>query len=142
MVLRKPKGYSAWLVTWEWFGEHAKREEKIAAILNPRWAGERVAEYVEFLYAESEYTLEERARFVLTKAKNPYPARFGSLRGVRWTGQVFCGHNPWLFARLVDNLTIQGDETGREQAAWNERPKPDLTRLPGLDATSRNRRDD
>jgi hypothetical protein len=28
----------AWLVTWEWAGDHARREDKVAAIFNSRRA--------------------------------------------------------------------------------------------------------
>lgn len=133
MARKNSNGYSAWLVTWEWSGEQQKREPKVVAVFDPRWSGEHVREYVEFLYAQYEYTLEERAKLVLTKSKNPYPAQFGDLGGVPWTGQIFCGHNPWLFARLVENLSTMRDETGGELATWQERPKPDITRPPGLE---------
>jgi len=67
----------AWLVTWEWCGEHAKRDDKIAGIFNPRFGGVRVRELVEIRYA-NEYTLSERMDLARGRP-NPYPAKFGTL---------------------------------------------------------------
>jgi hypothetical protein len=117
----------AWLVTWEWAGEHAKRKDKVAAIFNSRLSAERIREFVEFIYL-SEYCLGERMAYALHKDKNPYPAHFGSLKGVKREGQIHCGHNPHLFARLVDDLAVERDEHGNEKATWKERPKPDIKR--------------
>ena len=51
---------TAWLVTWEWVGEHAERKDKVASILNYRLSEKNVAEYMERLYADSYYSLSER----------------------------------------------------------------------------------
>ena len=50
----------AWLITWEWVGDHAKVENKVAAILSYRLSGKIVREIVELLYANNYYTLRER----------------------------------------------------------------------------------
>jgi len=46
----KPKKVKAWLVTWEWIGDHAKRPDKVAEILDPRLPAEQVRRIVELLY--------------------------------------------------------------------------------------------
>jgi hypothetical protein len=56
-----------------------------------------------------------------------YPAQFGILNNVPWGGEITCGHNPWLLARLVDDLTVEADADGKERATSKERPKPDLS---------------
>jgi hypothetical protein len=116
----------AWLVTWEWVGDHAKRADVIAALLNPRLSAKRVGDIVELLYANEYYSLGERMAYIPKKKKNPYPAVFGRVDGVQWRGQITCGHNPFLFARLVDDLRVAFDERGTEQATWKERPPPNL----------------
>jgi hypothetical protein len=121
--IRKRK---AWLVTWEWSGDHAKVAEKVVAIFNPRIGGERIRELVELLYIQSGASLAEKLSWAVDRADNPYPAKFGSLNGVPWQGEIECGHNPWLFARLVDDLWVEAGEDGKEGARWKERPKPDL----------------
>lgn len=114
----------AWLVTWEWLGDHAKREEKVAAIFDSRLSGKRVREFVELLYLTENSSLSDRVKWARNKKLNPYPARFGTLDGGPWEGQIRCGHNPLLFARLVDDLTVKIDAEGKEIATWKERPKP------------------
>ena len=115
----------AWLVTWEWCGDHAKRDDKVAAIFNPRFSAERVRELVEFIHLSAMYTLGEQAACAQNKKRNPYPADFGATQyGVTWTGEIFCGHNPYLYARLVDDLAVEDEGEGKGKVLWNERPKP------------------
>jgi hypothetical protein len=114
----------AWLVTWEWVGDHAKRDDKVAAIFDPRLGGARVREFVEFLYLTGYYTLSERIACAQHRAQNPYPAQFGqTLEGDPWEGEIYCGHNPYLRARLVDDLTVERDADGNERAVWKERTR-------------------
>ena len=113
----------AWLVTREWAGDCAAAEEKdrIVAVLNSRLSAERVREIVELLYVNATYSLSERLEYANRKQFNPYPAQFG------WTaGEVTCGHNPWLYARIVDQLQIERDEAGEEKLTWQppSRPRP------------------
>jgi hypothetical protein len=61
------------------------------------------------------------------KKSNPYPATFGTLDGVPWDSEVRCGHNPFLFARRVDDLTIETDVNGNEKATWTERERPNTS---------------
>jgi hypothetical protein len=118
----------AWLVTWEWCGDHAKGQQKVAAILNPRFSGRRVREFVEALYINDAdtFTLSERLALALDRSKNPYQAQFGRIDGVPWEGRIYCGHNPFLFARLVDGLILERDEHHQEKARWQDCPKPKL----------------
>jgi hypothetical protein len=113
-------GRTVWLVTWEWAGDHAEPEERVAAILNRRVPAERVREIVELLYANEYLSLSERAAVALNPKKRPYPARFGSASGLVWDGEILCGHNPWLRARQV---RLQTDVPG--EVTWEELPRPD-----------------
>jgi hypothetical protein len=104
-------------------GDHAQPERKIAAVLRPQLSGRRVRELVEFLYASLEYRPFEQLEIVFGLRSNPYPATFGSLKDGAaglWQGEVICGDNPWLRARLVDNLIISPDG----EPTWEERPRP------------------
>jgi hypothetical protein len=121
-VRRKMK---AWLVTWEWAIDNAKRDEKVAAVFSPHWGPNRVREFVEFLYMTENYTVSERMACALPKGQNPYPAEFGRTpEGIPWTGEIECGHHPFLFARLVDDLMVEFITDGEEKVTWKERPKP------------------
>ncbi len=116
----KPGRISAWLVTWEWIGNHAKRKDKIAAVLNWRLTRERVAEIIEMIYANEYYTLEERVAFAKDRKLNPYQAQYAA-------GRISCGHNPFLEARLVDNVYVTKDFEGCEQLMWQDRKRPDMS---------------
>lgn len=107
-------------MTWEWIGDHAKPERKVAEVLNPRMSPERVREIVELVY-HRDSSLAEKMRWRLCKQIQPYPAEFQTIDGVPWKGQVVCGHNPSLLARLVDDLKVDFGAEGTEQASWTER---------------------
>lgn len=115
-----------WLVTWESAGTHAPppRGQLIAAVYAARRSAESVAQALEVIYAYECYTPAECLSF--TRAKElPYPATFGDINGRQWLGQITCGDNPYLFARLVDNLKPDDNDDLR----WNERPRPNLPEL-------------
>jgi hypothetical protein len=129
MSKNRPRKMKAWLVTWECCGDHAKRTEPVAAILSPHLGGDRVREIVEFIYVSAEYSISERMAYAKDKKNNPYPAGFGaSPEGVPWTGEVYCGHNPYLYARLVDDLTVEVSADGDEKPLWKERGYPNRDR--------------
>lgn len=118
----------AWLVTWEWVGKHAEREDKVATILNYRFSGKTVAEYMERLYVDSEYSPSDRVAYVKSRKNNPYPAKFDTLEvggnRVTWEGRIYCGHNPYLYGRLVQNIHVEVDLNGNELLEWDEIPRP------------------
>lgn len=119
----------AWLVTWDWAGEHARVEEPIAAIINPRTSAERAREMVEWIYVNSEYSLSERMQYANNRKFNPYPARLGSLEGVTWDGYIECGANPWLYARKVSDLQVTDDGNGNQKLTWVERSTEEIEEL-------------
>jgi hypothetical protein len=119
-----------WLVTWHWgVGEDDKHtdKERVAAILNPRYSGERVRQFVELLYVNKVYTLSQRMDWA--QRRKPYLARFGGVDGVVCDFQIFCGHNPHLFARQVDDFRIEIDANGEEKPTWTERASRDISLL-------------
>jgi hypothetical protein len=120
---------SAWLISWESDGEHArvKDDEKVAAVLNYRWTGRQVREFVEQLYASLKYSPSEKVRIARKALDNPYPAQFGTVDGVPWDAEVLCGHNPWLRARRVTNLRLAIVEDGVHCLQWDELPRPEDT---------------
>jgi hypothetical protein len=95
-------------------------QKKIVEILSPRTAPQRVREIVELLY-HRESSLTETVAWRLLKQAQAHPAEFLIIEGMRCTGQIICGHNPWLFARLVDNLIINTNADGNETASWTDR---------------------
>lgn len=119
--MKRQKGVSAWLITWEWSGHHAKPARKVEDILSPRTSSARVREVVELLY-HREARLAEKVDWRPRKGSHkPYAAEFQRIDGVPWEGEIICGHNPHLRARLVDNLIIGTDAKGKETASWKDR---------------------
>jgi hypothetical protein len=68
------KGIKAWLVTWDYSGEHAKPKRRIATILNPHWSIEKVKQIIEILYVNMTFSLIEKIKYAKNKSFNPYPA--------------------------------------------------------------------
>ena len=114
----------AWLITWEWIGDHAKVENKIATILNYRLAEDTVREVMERIYIDNYTSLGERVAYAKNKKSHPYPAQSDRVNGVPWSGRMYCGRNPYLYARIVDDLHVKIDENGEETLIWKERPRP------------------
>jgi hypothetical protein len=140
--MSKPvKGRKAWLITWDWAGQHAAvpQREVIAAILRPQAGPDTVKRIIEVLYAAREY--EPIDKFdALTR--NPYPAKFNTAtveqrrpdgtvftQHPEYMGQIACGHNPFLYARLVDNLRPKDRNDPDAGLEWEERPPPGVIRL-------------
>ncbi|MGA2506182.1 MAG: hypothetical protein ABSF80_01730 [Chitinispirillaceae bacterium] len=111
----KNKGIKAWLVTWDYSGEHAKPKNKIVAIFNPHWSVDKVKQIIELLYVQLTFSLIEKGKYAKNKSFNPYPAK-------EYRGRITCGDNPMLYARLVSNF-IAEDHTDESKTTWIE-PNP------------------
>lgn len=135
-VSSRRRGRKAWLVTWDWAGDHAAVPERevIAAILRPRTGPDTVKRIVELLYMARQYDPTDKLDAL---THNPYPVRFGTARleetladgtvrtaSGRWAGEMFCGHNPFLHARLVENLRPRDPTNPEGGLVWDERPRP------------------
>lgn len=125
------RGRVAWLVTWEWAGEHARvpDSEVVVGVFNPRLGPESVKRLVEILYAAREYDATDKLGAL---THNPYPAQFTTIRitvdgvpqNIPWAGEVICGHNPYLRARLVNGLRRSEPGSDVVGLVWDERPRP------------------
>lgn len=108
----KSRGQKAWLLLWEWIGDHAAVEDRVAAILRPRLREKVVGEIVEQLHAIHNYTPTEMALWAKSPKDNPYKANWHY-------GVCSCGHNPCLMAYYVHDLIITQDpESGLETISW------------------------
>ena len=111
----------AWLITWDWAGDHAALEDPVVTVLSARTGAEEVRRYVERRYVEETASLREKLSYArYNRPQKPYPAEFERLEGVRFQGRIYCGHCPWLYARLVDNLRVESDATGIDVLSWDE----------------------
>ena len=100
---------SAWLVTWD--GTKLPHE-RVITVLNYRMGAEKVREIIEQIYLIlANYTVREKLMYACTAQENPYRAQVHKFE------RVTCGHNPWLYARRVSNLSMKGDDL-----IWTEPP--------------------
>ena len=119
MFQKKSRKYKAWLVTWEWIGDYAKRDAKIVAVLDPRWKSDRVREFVELLYLNLTYSIGERMYYALHRSKNPYQAKYVDSTP-QWPTIIHCGDNPFLMAHLVEDLQVKTHDDWTETATWRD----------------------
>ena len=123
MAGKKQKERTAWLVTRHWIAEYPRWES--VAIFSARLGGVRVREFVELLHLIS-FTLDQQASMQWPRpGRIPYSAKFGQTKeGDPWEGEIICGNDPYLHARLVDGLTVERDGNGVERPSWKDRPRP------------------
>jgi hypothetical protein len=91
----------AWVVTWVGSNTHT---QPVVAVLDYRLGAKSVRDIVKLLFAVQQYTPEEQLRYVKSPKDNPYPAAVSMFQ------RITCGHNPFLFARQVSDLRMEGDE--------------------------------
>ncbi len=130
---KKRMGRKAWLITWEWTGASAAipEDEVIAAILHPLTNPKLVKRMMELLYAAREYKPIDKLSAL---SSNPYPAEYNLVNvehelkdGEIWhqrvpqQGQIYCGHNPRLYARCVDDLRLKDTSDPDAGLIWKER---------------------
>jgi hypothetical protein len=116
----------AWILTWEWSGDHAAVDDPIVTVVSWRWSAERVRDFVEQLYAISKYNWAERFNIARSARRNPYRAEFGKHGNATYSERISCGHNPWLSARMVADVQVVRETDGSETLAWSEIPRPSL----------------
>lgn len=124
----------AWVIRWEWAGDHAAVEQPIAAILPWQTGVKQVSRIVEALYAAREYMPDEMLAAATPKGFNPYRAQLGTVTvreggveyQVPWTGQVTCRHNPFLHARQA---TAKARLDGSGAVDYEDLPRPEVVDL-------------
>jgi hypothetical protein len=116
-------------VTRHWVADYPKWE--VTAIFSSRLGGVRVREFVEVIYLTSYFTLDEQLSMRWSgHGQAPYAARFGQTKeGEPWEGEVLCGNDPYLRARLVDDLIVGRDADGKDVTTWKERPRLRSSRI-------------
>jgi len=62
---------SAWLITWQWMGEHAHVEDPVVAVLNYRLSSKTVLDIVERTYAAMAYSRAEKLALAIDRRANP-----------------------------------------------------------------------
>jgi hypothetical protein len=117
----KVRSSRAWLVTLE----STDKPPQVISVFRAQRSAEFVRDYVEQYYIDTFYSLQEKLLYAQSRKNNPYPATFDRLDGISWQGRITCGHNPYLYARLVLKLRVQSSPQG-DRLVWEESPVPNL----------------
>ena len=111
---------TAWLIKWEWEGEHAKVDQPYVDIVSERISESYISDYIQRLHDLKCRTLIERADY--SRDRNPPEKPYKVTRKpTTYSGVVFAvGHNPILTAEKVRNLVVKIDtETELEILTWD-----------------------
>lgn len=118
----------AWIIKWDWIGDHAAVDDPYINILSARVSPGEVLEYVQRCYASSEYSLSEQiaqARYNKPSIP-PYQAHFDVVEGHSYENCIVCGHNPHIVAFKADSVHVD-EESGElmwdKESVKNDREK-------------------
>jgi hypothetical protein len=71
--MARTTGIRAWLIDWDWDGDHARHDGPRYIVVNWRRSAKYVADLMERLYAQSEY---EQVALAAGRWENPYRAPY------------------------------------------------------------------
>jgi len=116
---------NAWLITWKWHGEHAKRKKTLVGIISSRRGEKFIADFVEQAYLMEMSTIEEIVRWANRKKDRPYKIKkVEIINNIPHGDRITCGHNPHIYARIVTDLKVVSDLDNKiEKLSWKEPPK-------------------
>jgi hypothetical protein len=117
----KMRSSRAWLVTLE----STDKPPQVVSVFKAQRSADFVREYMEQYYIDTCYSVQEKLLYAQSRKNNPYPATFEKLDGIPWQGRITCGHNPFLYGRLVLKLRVMSTPDG-EALMWEESPIPKL----------------
>jgi hypothetical protein len=111
-----------WLLTWEWDSDSASVVDRVAGVLDGRYSSKIILRFVEFLYARATSNVSELYLYAKHRKFNPYKAKDGIvLNNVPHGDRIYCGTNPYLYARVVTQFKVENDVSdGLEIVSWKE----------------------
>ena len=123
---RRLRGVKAWLITWQTRAE--PDDQRVVAVLSPRWAAERVGDIATVIFAAERFEPGEMRSAMLMRRNapgTPVWARvevnyFGEIQSAPWKVRFTIGGDLYLCGRLVENL--REPEFGT--LTWDEIPIP------------------
>jgi len=126
---------SAWLITWEWTGDHAKVEDKVIAILDSRFSYKNIQLFAEWTYTGSKFAFYEQIAIAKNRKYNPYKVEYGRIEifegeekglpsSIEGLGKFILGGNPYIYARIIYGVLAFVDDDGKEHLRWKEEINP------------------
>jgi len=122
-IYLSPKIKRAWIIKWSSMRSNTE-DNKVIGILNSRKTTQYVQDLVRQLYISVKYTPLD----MINMRKNPPPILFAdSTNGIRWHYRFSCGgDDPFLEARIVQNLRLVQGKNGEEKLEWDELTRPTI----------------
>jgi hypothetical protein len=124
----------AWLITWEFAGNHAAINDKFAAIISWRFSDRKIREIVEQIYVSEFLSLPEQIAYSKNKRICPHKVQYSMLSvskelqesnslpsQIPFAESMIIGGNPWLWARIVYDLEAWIEEGFTQHLKWKER---------------------
>ena len=66
----------AWLITWEWAGDHEEVDSKLVAVLSYRFSNSTIERIIEQVYASSCFAFHEQLAYAKSRKHNPYRVQY------------------------------------------------------------------
>ena len=126
-----------WLITWENDGDHAKVENKFVAIISSRYSENTIKRFLEQYYACNYLSMYEQ--FACIKSNKNCPKiiqntsimvseRLQKLNSlppqISNTESLIIGDNPFLWARIVQDVETWTKDDNIECLIWKEKKPP------------------
>ena len=115
---------SAWIIYWN-YAEKKFDQSHIIAIFDSRNSNRCIESFIIHHYLAHQGTLEEKVYFSSHIKEYPYKVEYEKINGVKWSGSMSCGHNPFITARIVRNLCLSYKDKDDEIIHWDDfKPTP------------------
>ena len=108
----------AWIIRWEWIGEHADPDDPLIAILSARCGVGDVRKFIERFHVVATALAREQIEY----ARYREPREIAYRASVSRDGRIDCGHNPFIVGGRGDDVCLEenGDlnwtEAGRRRS--------------------------
>lgn len=118
----------AWLLTWEHATDGPDVPNRLVAIVSSRYSDTRVKAILEQYYVSNYLSIPEQFSYVKSKESCPYKVEYSTVTvseksqlSASFAESMIIGGNPYLWARIVQELETWIDGDGREFLKWKER---------------------
>lgn len=112
----------AWLVTWEWIGDHAAVTDPLIALFSSRRSDRYVSDFVEQYYLAATSSAAELAYLLNRPNQIPYKVTTQErINGVIHSSRITVGHNPYIYGRKISSLVVRKVAgSNKEEMRWKE----------------------
>ena len=124
----------AWLLTWERASHRSRDKKRFVAVISSRYLDNSVRRLLEQYYVSQYLSLPEQFSYVKSTKQCPYKVQHTTVAvserlqkvsslppQALFSESMIIGGNPWLWARIVNDLETRIDENNLEHLKWRER---------------------